>query len=127
LNFDNTCTISSNSNYEADETFTIPETIVVADVEYTITSIGSDAFKNSLIAGIDLNGVTSVGLSGFQDSKNLTKVNLGNCASLSGQVFSGCDNLTQVDLNNVTSMLSQTFSSCPLTSVTVSPTNSVYR
>jgi hypothetical protein len=127
LNFDNTCTITSSSNYKADETFTIPETIVVDDTEYTITSIGSGAFRNSLITGLNLNGVTSVGLSAFQDSKNLTKVNLGNCASLSGAVFYGCDKLTQVDLNNVTSLLSFAFGACALSSVTVSPTNPVYK
>jgi hypothetical protein len=55
---DKTCEILVAPDYAADETFTIPKTIVVDGVTYTITSIGSHAFDNSLIAGVNLNDVT---------------------------------------------------------------------
>lgn len=134
----------SNSWYSGD--IIIPETVTYEGEKYSVTSIGSGAFKNcyDLTSVIIPNSVTLIDTGAFQDCSNLTSVTIPNsvtsidwcvfmnCKSLASitipnsvtsiglGAFDGCENLTSITIpNSLTSIAEFVFHSCGLTSVTI--------
>ena len=120
---------NSNSNSYSGSV-TIPEKFTYEGVEYSVTSIGNDAFF--LCAGLTSmaipNSIISIGEWAFTHCIGLTSVTIPNSVTSIGQnAFSECSGLTTVYIpNSVTSIGSNTFRNCSsLTSVTIP--NSVRR
>ena len=102
----------------------IPETVVNDGVTYSVTSIGSEAFRycpdlTSVTIGTS---VTSIGEKAFYNCSGLTSVTIGtSVTSISSNAFYGCSGLTSVNIpNSVTYIGGGAFSGCSgLTSVTI--------
>ena len=103
---------------------TIPSSIKVNKVEYSVISIESGAFSYcSFLTSITIpNSVTSIEKWTFNDCRNLTSVSIPNSVtSIGDYAFSYCSSLTSVTIpNSVTSIGDDAFSGCRgLTSVTI--------
>ena len=109
----------------------IPEQITYEGKLYTVTSIGSDAFRSSskLTSVTIPNSVTSIGSWAFALCDQLTSVIIGNgVTSIGSDAFYSCDNLISITIpNSVTSIAITTFQNCDnLTSVVVESGNTHY-
>ena len=103
---------------------TIPSSIKVNEVEYSVTSIGDAAFSGcgGLTSVTIPNSVTTIESCAFYGCSGLTSVTIPNSVtSIESSVFHGCSGLTSVTIpNSVTSIGSDAFSFCTgLTSVTI--------
>lgn len=100
----------------------VPATVEYNGTEYTVTSIGSEAFRGcSSLTTITLpNSVTSINNQAFSGCSSLTAITLPNSiTSIDSYAFSGCSSLTTITLpNSITSIGSEAFTS-PVLSVTV--------
>ena len=113
---------NGDNNYSGD--ITIPSSIIVNEVEYSVTSIGNSAFKycRGLTSVTIPNSVTSIGNYAFSDCSGLTSVTIPNSVtSIGWGSFDYCSGLTSVTIpNSVTSIDGCAFSHCSgLTSVTI--------
>lgn len=120
----------------------IPEKITVDGVEYSVTSIGYQAFMEcTALTSVKMPSVTSIGSSAFQSCSNLISVSIPLVATLfdgafqtctnlisvemplvtaiNNYAFNGCSNLTSVDMPLVTSISSQAFNGCPITNLSL--------
>ena len=102
----------------------IPETVTYNGKNYSVTSIGDDAFFScrGLTSVTIPNSVTSIGNDAFFHCSGLTSVTIPNSMTCIGDyAFSGCSGLTSVTIpNSVTSIGIGAFSGCSgLTSVTI--------
>ena len=102
----------------------IPGTVTYDGVEYSVTSIGSEAFSfcNSLTTVTIPNSVTSIGGEAFYGCSNLFTVDIpDSLESIQGATFSHCSNLDSVSIpNSVTSIGNFAFSECSsLTSINI--------
>ena len=140
----NECEVISGGSCSGD--IVIPETITSYGKEYTVTSIGTKAFKGcrSLTSVSIPYSVTVIGSEAFRGCEYLTSVNIPNgvtyigdwafCAtsitsitipngvtSLEESVFNGCDNLSSVTIpNSITSIGRKAFYRClNLTSINI--------
>ena len=102
------CEVSGYSGKPVD--ITIPSTVTISGKEYSVTSIGEDAF-------FDCSSLTSID---FGENSQLTFI--GDYA------FSGCSSLTSIEIpSGVTSIGYSAFSGCySLTSIIVENGNTVY-
>ena len=95
---------------------TIPSSINVNEVEYSVTSIGKEAFYycTDLTSITIPNSVTSIGSSAFASCSGLTSVTIPNSVtSIVDYVFSYCTGLTSITIpNSVTSIGNGAFSGC---------------
>ena len=102
----------------------IPASVTYEGVEYSVTSIGSIAFRycSGLTSVTIPNSVTIIGGDAFYDCSSLTSVTIPNSVtSIGSETFSGCSGLTSVTIpNSVTSIGGSAFYGCSgLTSVTI--------
>ena len=102
----------------------IPATVTYGGKTYSVTSIGSSAFKGcSGLTSVTIpNSVTNIGYSAFRGCSGLTSVTIPNSVtSIGNYAFDGCSGLTSVTIgNSVTSIGSYAFDGCSsLTSVTI--------
>ena len=145
IDVDSVLVTSGDNKYSGD--IVIPESIIINDRKYSVTSIGDLAFYDctgltsvsipnsvmsigggvfygcsGLISVTIPNSVTSIGNGAFQDCSGLTSVTIPNSVtSIGDYVFSGCSGLASVTIpNSVTCIGKRAFSSCSgLTSVTI--------
>lgn len=97
---------SENANYYVGE-ITIPETITIEDVDFTVTSIGERAFRtcNQLTKVTLPNTITSIGSCGFEHCKALTEVILpASVKTLADWSFANCSSSLYLTLTDVTSI-----------------------
>jgi hypothetical protein len=99
---DHTYTITGNDNFTADDTFTIPDSVTVNNKEYSVTTIGAQAFMNCTgLTAVDFGGVTTISNFAFRDCTGLTNINLRNVTQIGESVFFGCPfEQISVDLDN---------------------------
>ena len=92
----------------------IPETVSYNGIEYSVTSIGRDAFFGSAgLTGVSIpNSVKTIGERAFCYCTSLTDVNIPNTIkSIEWATFSGCSSLNNVSIpNSVRSIEEYTFS-----------------
>ena len=75
----------------------IPEKITVDGVEYSVTSIGYEAFAEcKALTSMAMPSVTSIGDRAFNSCSNLTSVDMPSVTSIGIQALLGCSNLTSV-------------------------------
>lgn len=94
-------------------TCVIPETIEYNDLVYTVTTIGYESFRNSLVTEVRLPGtITSIEAVAFRSCQQLKKINLpSSLTRIGNSVFSYCVNLTQLIIpEHVNFMFDQSYS-----------------
>ena len=95
---------------------TIPATVTYEGEDYSVTSIGDEAFKDcrSLTAVVIPEGVTSIGYGAFWDCSSLVEVTIPEgVTSIGGYAFAGCSSLTTVAFpESATSFGDGIFSHC---------------
>ena len=102
----------------------IPESVEHEGAAYSVTSIGSSAFRDcSGLTSVNIpNSVTSIGDYAFSGCSRLTSVTIPNSVtSIGDNAFAVCSGLTSVTIpNSVTSIGDDAFRACSgLTSVTI--------
>ena len=93
----------------------IPEKITVDGVEYSVTSIGYEAFAEcKALTSVKMPSVTSIDNRAFRDCSNLTSVDMPSVTIIGGAAFWACSSLTSVAMPSVTSIGSVAFSNCSI-------------
>ena len=91
----------------------IPEKITVDGVEYSVTSIGYEAFKNcSALTSVKMPSVTSIDYGAFRECPILTAVDMPSVTRIEAYAFSFCQNLKTVDMPLVARIEQVAFESC---------------
>ena len=96
--YNNNVVISANST-DISGDIVIPEKVTYNNVEFTVTSIGENAFKNCIaLTSVTIpNSVTSIGNSAFRYCSNLTKIAIsGSVMGIGNYAFSDCSNITGI-------------------------------
>ena len=80
---------------------TIPSRVYNNNQEYSVTSIGSNAFAGSDLSSITIpNSITYIGVSAFLGCYNLTSIAIPNSVTSIGHyAFDGCSSLTSVTVD----------------------------
>ena len=123
------CEVSGYSGKPTD--VTIPSTVTISGKEYSVTSIGYEAFRNCLfLRSIEIpSGVTSIGDYAFKTCIKLIEIEIPSGVTSIGQdAFAGCNKLTSIEIpSGVTSIGNNAFYYCNnLTSIVVESGNTVY-
>ena len=110
---------------------TIPQVVTFEGKEYTVTSIGEEAFfENIGLTSVTIpNSVKGIGDKAFYGCSALTSVTIPNSVTVIGEgAFSGCNALTAINIpGSVESIGMGAFSSCnALSSIIVDKDNAVY-
>ena len=119
---DHTATITGFTGSETD--VIIPSTVNHNGVDYTVTTIGDQAFFGCMtLTSITIpDSVTTIGDSVFYDCTSLTSITIpSSVTSIGDSAFSSCSSLTSITIpSSVTSIGSMTFYQCnDLTSITI--------
>ena len=117
-------TISSSDNYTATISgtvgasgeITIPRTVYLNGIQYSITSFASNLFEyNTNITKVNIpEGFTEIPYGAFQQASNLTEVNIPNSIkTISNNAFRGCTNLQKIFIpSGVSNIYFGAFSYC---------------
>lgn len=107
----------------------IPEKITVDGVEFSVTRIGYEAFKDSkALTSVAMPSVTSIGYEAFKECNALTSVKMPSVTSIATEAFCSCPSLTSVAMPSVTSIGGSAFNGCSsLTSVDMPSVTSIER
>ena len=102
----------------------IPATVTNASITYSVTRIGSNAFKNCTgLTSVNIpNSVTAIGASAFSECSNLASVNIPNVVkNIGASAFEKCSSLASVSIpNSVTTIGASAFAKCSsLTSINI--------
>ena len=95
----------------------IPSTVENDGVEYSVTSIGDNAFYGCTgLTSVTIgNNVTSIGDNAFKDCSGLTSVTIGNnVTSIGSEAFYSCSKLTSVHISDLAAWCKISFKSTPL-------------
>lgn len=105
----------------------IPEKITVDGVEYPVTSIGIEAFRDcKALTSVAMPSVTGIGDNAFRSCSSLTSVDIPSVTSIDDEAFACCSSLTSVDMPSVTRIDSEAFWDCDsLTSVAMPSVTSI--
>ena len=94
----------------------IPEKVTYKGREYSVTSIGDNAFKySSDLTSVTIpESVTSIGSGAFSGCSSLTSITIPNSVTSIGySAFSGCSGLTTISIpNTVVSIANTAFENC---------------
>ena len=94
----------------------IPATVTNASITYSVTRIGSNAFKNCTgLTSVNIpNSVTAIGASAFSECSNLASVNIPNVVkNIGASAFEKCSSLASVSIpNSVTTIGASAFAKC---------------
>ena len=97
-------------------TLPVPGTVTYDNQEFTVTSIGANAFSNcNSLKEINIpSSVTSIGDRAFEGCNNLSEITIpSSVTSIGEQAFYDCTNLTKVNIpEGVTSIGDYTFYEC---------------
>ncbi|MBR2229529.1 MAG: leucine-rich repeat protein [Prevotella sp.] len=111
------------NNWTYSGSVVIPSTVTYDGTQYSVTSIGEDAFYRSSVTSITIpNSVTSIGKDAFIYSKKMTSITIPNSVKTIGDgAFTTCEGLTSIIIpSSVTSIGNGAFNKCSgLTSVTL--------
>ena len=115
---------SNSYSNEYSGSVVIPSSVTYNGTTYSVTSIGSSAFRDcSSLTSVTIGeSVTRIGDYAFYGCSSLTSVTIPNSVtSIGGGAFYGCSSLTSVTIpNSVTSIGEYAFEGCSsLTSVTI--------
>ena len=120
---DNVAEVTSKGYDNYSGNITIPSSISVNEVEYSVTSIGDKAFyKCSDLTSVTIpNSVISIGKEAFYGCNGLKSITIPNSVtSIAEGSFWCCYGLTSVTIpNSVTSIGDWGFSYCNFTSITI--------
>ena len=109
---------------EASGNTIIPNKITIDGKDYSVTSIGNNAFYGctGLTSVTIPNSVTSIGNNAFYGCSGLTSVTIGNSVtSIGSSAFSGCSGLTSVTIpGSVTSIGFEAFYGCSGLTIVIS-------
>ena len=125
-----TAAVTNHPNkYQGD--VSIPDKVEIDGTEYSVTSIGNNAFYGcSGVTSITIgNSVTSIGGWAFGECYGLTSITIGNSVtSIEYYAFYWCSGLTSITIpNSVTSISNTAFYACSgLTSIKVEAGNTIY-
>ena len=118
---DHTATITGFTGSETD--VIIPSTVNHNGVDYTVTTIGDQAFFGCMtLTSITIpDSVTTIGDSVFYDCTSLTSITIpSSVTSIGDSAFYGCSSLTAITIpDSVTSIGDDAFSRCNFSSVTI--------
>lgn len=105
----------------------IPEKITVDGVEYPVTSIGIEAFRDcKALTSVAMPSVTGIGDNAFRSCSSLTSVDIPSVTSIDDEAFACCSSLTSVAMPSVTRIDSEAFWDCDsLTSVAMPSVTSI--
>lgn len=105
----------------------IPEKITVDGVEYSVTSIGYQAFYEcKALTSVKMPSVITIYADAFNYCSNLTSVEMPSVTTIGGSAFNFCSSLASVDMPLVTSIGSDAFFDClNLTSVDIPSVTSI--
>ena len=104
------------NNYSGITTITIPPKVTHNATEYSVTSIGEDAFSCCIsLTSITIpNSVTAIGDRAFPSCISLTSITIPNSVTYIGNAaFHNCSSLPSITIpNSVTSIGKSAFSDC---------------
>lgn len=106
----------TGTNSSTAKTITIPATVTVDGVTYTVTAIADGAFKgNKTVTKVTIpKNITTIGANAFNGCTKLKKVTVGSSVtSVGANAFKGCKALTKVTLPSKTTKIgANAFNGC---------------
>ncbi|MEO9572125.1 MAG: leucine-rich repeat domain-containing protein [Polaribacter sp.] len=90
----------------------IPATVTEGGFDYDITLIANQAFKDSSITSLTVEGETVIGNQSFWGALNLVSVDAPLSTVIFNQAFRSCESLTDVNIPKVISVGVQSFRAC---------------
>ncbi len=127
------CAVYCSTQPTTEVSITIPSTVEIGEVEYSVTSIGYSAFYDcSSLTSIEIPaGVTQIGSEAFVGCSRMTNVAFGENSQLTSigeRAFSDCSTLLGINIpKDVTSIGEDAFDGCTaLKAIAVDAENTVY-